>query len=214
MAPVIAGLVPAGVAVGAAWAASGLPAGAGLLASATVYGASAQLVLVDLGTRPTALGVVALTMAVASLRLTLLGAGLGRHLRDSSIGFRWLAAVLLVDPAYLVADARFAEPSTPTLRRRFYLGAAGSLWVSWQVAHAVGLLLGSAIPSALALDFALPLCLLALLTARLGERATRVAAVVAAAFAVVARPAPLGAGLLIAVAAGVVAAQRLGVTTR
>lgn len=214
MAPVIAALVPAGIAVGAAWTAAGLPAGPGVVASATVYGASAQLVVTDLGARGAAWAIVALTLAVASLRLALLGVGLGRHLRGTSVGARWLAAALLVDPAFLVADARFARPSTPAARRRFYLGAAGSLWVAWQVAHAVGLALGATIPPALALDFALPLCLLGLLAPRLGDRASRSAAVVAATTAIVARSAPLGTGLLVAVATGVVAAQRIGRTPR
>lgn len=210
MGPVLVGLAPAGFAVGAAWGASSLPLLPGLLASATVYGASAQLLLVDLTSRGAGLGVLAAATAVASLRLALLGLGLGRQLSGSTAPARWLAALLLVDPAYLVADAGFGPGTTGRQRERFYLGAALTLWAGWQVAHAAGALMGSLIPAAWALDFALPLCLLGLLAPRLRDRAARRAALTAAAIAVAAGSAPLGTGLLLAAAGGLWIGTRSG----
>lgn len=212
IAPVVVGLVPAGVAVGTAWAAAGLPLGPGLLASATVYGLSAQLVVADLGARGAAAGIVAVTVAVLSLRLAILGLGLGRHLEGTSTRARWVAALLLVDPVYLVAEGRFGAPTTPDQRRRFYLGAAGFLWVAWQAANVVGLLLGEVIPAGAALDASLPLVLMGLLATRLRDRGSRIAAAGAGVAALVARPAPFGSGLLVAVCIGVVAATRFGGT--
>lgn len=211
MAPVLAGLVPAGIAVGAAWSAAGLPVAPGLAAAASVYGASAQLVVADLGSRGAGLLAVALVTAVASMQLALLGASLGRWLCGASVPSRWLAAVLLVSPAYLVTDAGVTDSSPAAARRRFYLGAGATLWVGWQVAHAVGLVVGTVIPPSAALDFALPLCLLGLVAPRLRDPAARTAVLAAAVTAGVLRAAPLGTGVVVAVAVGIAAGRRRAV---
>jgi predicted branched-subunit amino acid permease len=208
MVPVLAGLVPAGIAVGAAWSAAGLPVAPGLVAAASVYGASAQLVVLELGATGASPLVVAIVTGVASIQLALLGAGLGRWLCGASAPSRWLAALVLVSPAYLVTDAGVADSSSAVTRRRYYLGAGATLWAGWQVAHAAGMVLGAVIPPAAALDFALPLCLLGLVAARLRDPATRTAVLAAAATAAVVRAAPLGTGVVVAVAVGIVAGRR------
>ena len=202
MVPILAGILPAGVAVGAALAASSVPIGAGFVSSATVYGASAQLVVIDMASHgaPPALAIA--TVVLVGCRLALYSAGLARHFCGAHWTFRLLAPLLLVDPTYLVVDARFGSPSTPAERRQFYLGAGLTLWIAWQCAHAAGVVFGSLIPAGLALDFALPLCLLALLAPRVRDRRACAAAAVAGVAAIVAAGLPMGTGLLVAAALG------------
>lgn len=211
MLPVLVGLAPAGFAVGAAWSGSGLPIVPGIVASATVYGASAQLLVADLSTRGAGVVLLALATAIVSLRLTLLGIGLGRRLRGASTPVRWVAALVLVDPAYVVAEGEMASRPGANATAgpyRVYLGAALTLWTGWQVAHLAGALMGPVVPPDLALDFTLPLCLLGLIAPRLADRAVRSGVLAAAGVAVAVQAAPFGCGVILAVAAGLWAAAR------
>ncbi len=208
MLPILPGILPAGVAVGATLAASSVPLGAGLVSAATVYGASAQLVVIDMTRHGAPPMLVVATVTLVCCRLALYSAGLARQFCGAGRTFRVLGPLLLVDPTYLVVEARLASSSTLAERRHFYVGAGLTLWLSWQAAHAAGVVFGALIPPVLALDFALPLCLLALLASRMRDRRARAAAVVAAATAVVAAGLPVGAGLLVAATLGMGAGAR------
>jgi predicted branched-subunit amino acid permease len=205
MVPILPGIVPAGIAVGTTLAASSVPLAAGLVSSATVYGASAQLVVLDMTRRGAPPMLVVATVTLVCCRLAMYSAGLARHFCGAGRIFRVLGPLMLVDPTYMVVEDRLAMFSAVNERRDFYLGAGLTLWLSWQGAHAVGVIFGTLIPAAFALDFALPLCLLALLAGRLGDLRARAAAVVAATCAVVTAGFPVGTGLLIAAALGVLA---------
>jgi predicted branched-subunit amino acid permease len=212
MLPILPGLLPAGIAVGSALRNSSVPPAAGLLSSLTVYGASAQLVVIDLAGRGTPPLLVVAVVALVSSRLALYGAALSRRLCGTGRVFRIVGPLVLVDPTFVVTDAGLDAWANPLDRRDFYLGAGLTLWVGWQLAHGAGLAFGALLPAGLALEFALPLCLLALLTPRLRDRPGRAAAVVAGVVAVAGAGWPVGTGLLTAAAAGAAAghATRIG----
>jgi predicted branched-subunit amino acid permease len=112
-------------------------------------------------------------------------------------------AYLLTDQAYAVsitrwtAEAEAAAGGPPAEDERhwpYYLGAALTLWTSWQVFTIVGVLVGGALPSSLPLDFAIPLVFIVLLVPAVTSRPAVAAALVGAGAAVASEQ--LGAGRL------------------
>lgn len=201
--PVLLGIVPTGLALGAGLTAAGLPIGPGLVSSALVYGATSQAVFADLSERGAPVVLAVAVVGLVSVRLLFYGAGLGRHFCGAGARFRWLAPLLIVQPVQAVVDARFTQPSTLRQRSAFYLGSGLTLWVAWQVAYVTGALVGAVVPSALALDAALPLCLVVLVAPSLAQRASQVVAAVAAAGAVALTGLPYGTGVAVAALVGI-----------
>jgi len=201
MLPVLVGIVPTGLAVGAGLSAAGVPFGPGALSAATVYGATSQVVLADGVTRGAPMLLTVTTVAIVSARLVFYGVGVGRRFCEASTAFRWLAPLLIVQPLHAVIDARLARPASLAERTAYFLGGGLTLWGAWQVAHALGMLLGRVLPSALALDAALPLCLLAIVAPALRDRVVWISAVAAGVATVVLVGLPYGLG---AVAGGCV----------
>ena len=83
------------------------------------------------------------------------------------------------------------------------------VWGSWQVGTVVGAVSGPILPPALGLEMAIPLTLLSVLVLLVGNWRHVVVAVVAGTCALLLRDAPLGLGLLLAMAAGVVTGRGL-----
>jgi predicted branched-subunit amino acid permease len=162
MVPVLVGIVPTGLAVGAGLSAAGVPFGPGTLSAATVYGATSQLVRADAAGRGAPLLLTVAVTSLVSARLVFYGVGVGRKFCDAPTAFRWLAPLLIVQPLHAVIDARLARPASLAERSAYFLGGGITLWVAWQVAHAAGMLLGRIVPPALALDPDLPLCIVAI----------------------------------------------------
>ena len=206
MTPVLAALAPFGFVIGATVATSSVPSLAGWATSWVIYAGTAQLAVIQLvDGGATVLVVVATTLAL-NARFIAYGAGLAQHWRDEPHRWRALAAYLLVDPTYALTIARYDRPGTQAERRWYFLGAALTLWVGWQLVTAAGVLVGAGVPAGLSLEFAAPLCLLGLLVPQASTRDKRGAAVVAAAVSLVAVALPLHLGALAGAIAGVTAA--------
>jgi predicted branched-subunit amino acid permease len=203
IAPVLVGIVPTGLAVGAGLSAAGVPFGPGVLSAATVYGATSQLMLADAASRGAPVLLTVAVVALVSARLVFYGVGVGRKFCEASTAFRWLAPMLIVQPLHAVIDARLARPASLSERTAYFLGGGITLWVAWQVAHAAGMLLGSVVPPELALDAALPLCLVAIVSPALRDRAVRTAALTAGAVAVVLCGLPYGLGAIAGACVGI-----------
>ena len=209
MLPVLVGIVPTGLAVGAGLSAAGVPFGPGVLSAATVYGATSQLVLADAAGSGAPVLLTVAVVAIVSARLVFYSVGVGRKFCEASTAFRWLAPLLIVQPLHAVIDARLARPASLGERTAYFLGGGITLWVAWQVAHAAGMLLGRVVPSALALDAALPLCLLAIVAPALRDRAVWTAALAAGAVAVILCGLPYGLGAVMGACAGIGVGARM-----
>ena len=209
MAPVLIGIVPTGLAVGAGLSAAGVPLGPGMLSAATIYGATSQLMLADAAGRGAPVLLTVAVVALVSARLVFYGVGVGRKFCEASTAFRWLAPLLIVQPLHAVIDARLARPASLQERSAYFLGGGITLWLAWQLAHAVGMLLGSVVPPELALDAALPLCLLAIAAPALHDRAVWTAALAAGAGAVVLCGLPYGLGALGGACVGIATGARM-----
>lgn len=215
MAPILIGIVPFGLIYGVAAVDAGLSAAQAIAMSSVVFAGSAQLAAVDLMSRDAAVVVIVATALVINARHLMYSASLAPALGGLRLGRRLLTGYLLTDQAYAVSVVRYAGDSdSPAQRGSFFMGAAAAMWLTWQLASAVGVAVGTGIPADWSLDFAIPLVFLALVLPTVGDRATAAAALVAALVSLVAVDMPFHTGLLAAAAAGIlgglVVAKRVG----
>ncbi|MBZ0267137.1 AzlC family ABC transporter permease [bacterium] len=203
--PILLGVVPFGLVTGAGTVAIGIPAAEAILMSALVFAGTAQLAAVDLIGKGAPFLVVVGTALVVNLRFLMYSAALAPHFSRLPAGWRSALAYLISDQAFLVSVARFRSDLPAREQPWFYLGAALTLWVTWQIAFALGAILGTQLPPSWSLDFAVPLTLLALLPGALRDRTAVVAGVVTGGAVLVAAGLPLQLGLVVAVVAGVAA---------
>lgn len=204
MVPLLVGLAPFGLVVGAAMVASGISVPQALGMSVLVYGGAAQLAVVDLLARDAPFLVVAVTGLVVNLRFAMLSASIATYFRRLPTAWRWVVGVLLVDVLYALSVTTF-ERDSEVDRRWYYLGAGVVLWIGWQAGTVVGVVLGAGIPESVPFDFVVPLVFIGLLVPALEDASTLAAAGVGGTTAVVGANLPLNAGLLVAAACGIAA---------
>lgn len=206
VAPMLVGIVPFGLVAGASPVAEGLGGGAAIGFSTIVFAGASQLAAIDvLGGGGAAL-VAAVAAWTINLRVVLYSASLAPHLANESLPTRLGVAYLLTDQAYAVSISEWTGDDDPARRVPFYLGAGLTLWSSWVLSTALGVVIGSSVPDDVPLEFAVPLVFLVLLIPAINGRPAAVAAVVGGFGAVAA--AELGAddlSLTLGALAGIVA---------
>jgi predicted branched-subunit amino acid permease len=214
IAPLAMGLVPLGIAIGVAAAASPLDEAVGWATGPILFSGASQLTAIELlGSRAGALTVL-LSVLVLNARFVLYSAALAPMLSDQPAWFRGLAPYFLVDPIVATVSDPATRADGDTWWRWHFLGAASTLWVTWLVAIAAGLVLGPRVDPEWGLDLAAPLCLTAILARRLRDRMSTVAAGTGAAVALLAFVAPSGAAVLAATVAGTAAAASMNQSIR
>ena len=175
MAPLLVGVAPFGLVVGAAMVSSGLSVTQALGMSVLVYGGASQLAVVDLLARDTPFLVVAVTGLVVNLRFAMLSASIASYFHRLPTAWRWLVGVLLVDVLYALSVTTFERESTVD-RRWYYLGAGVVLWVGWQAGTVLGVALGTGIPENVPFEFVVPLIFIGLLVPAIDDASTLAAA--------------------------------------
>lgn len=98
-----------------------------------------------------------------------------------------------------------AGDAAPDLRHWYFLGCGVTLWATWQLSTAAGIVFGATVPPEWDIDFAVPLTFIALLTLLTRERAGRAAALVAGVAALALAALPYKLGLVAAIVAGLLA---------
>jgi len=206
MTPILLGIVPFGLIAGISAVSVGLTPVHGVGMSILVFAGAAQLAALQLIGRDAPFLVVAATALIINARFVMYSASLAPHFQGVSTGRKALLAYLLTDQAYAFSIRRYAEHGgSVTARFSYYLGAASTLWVTWQISTAAGAFLGASVPQAWSLDFAIPLVFIALLIPAIRDRADGAAAGVAAVLAVMLIGLPYNLGLPLAAATGIVA---------
>ncbi len=203
--PILLGTTPFGLIYGVLARGAGLPPAAALAMSSIVFAGSAQFIAAQLLGAGSPAPILVLTTLVVNLRHMLYSASLAPYLRGLSKPWKWLLAYLLTDEAYAVAIVHYDQPGDLTHKHWFFLGAALTLWSSWQVSTAIGIYLGGQVPASWALDFSLALTFIGLVVPALRDRAVVAAALVAGIAAVLAAGLPLQLGLMVAALAGIAA---------
>jgi 4-azaleucine resistance transporter AzlC len=211
--PLMLGIVPFALVAGIAAVDAGLGLGEAMGMSVIVFAGASQLAALDLLGENAPLAVVVGTAVVINLRMLMYSASIAPYFSDYGRRLRAGLAYLLTDQAYALSVAEFEENASRS-RWRYYLGAAASLWIVWQIGTVAGVVLGAGVPDALGLTFAVPLVFLALLVPAMKDRPTTVAGVIGGAVAVVAAGLPLNLGLLVGALSGVAAGLVTEVTRR
>jgi 4-azaleucine resistance transporter AzlC len=187
---IAAAMIAIGASFGAIAVAYGLPLWVPFLMSTVVFAGGAQFLAVGLlaAGNPVAAVLAGLLLNARHLPFGMAVSGtIGTRWRDRLVGSH-----LMTDE---VVAFTLAEPD-PARRRRVYWLIGATLFTSWNLGTALGVLLGGATgdPAALGLDAAFPAGLIALLLPSLRDRATRAVALTGAAIAVLLTPV-LPAGL-------------------
>jgi len=203
--PLLLGVIPFGLILGATAAVGSVGGALGWSTSWIIFGGSAQLVTIGLLDGGAAAAVVIATALVVQSRHFLYSAALAPHFRGFGAGWRYGLPYLLTDQAFAVSIVAYEELEDPAAKRWFYIGAAMSLWIVWQITTLLGAILGAEVPESWSLDFAIPLVFLALLMPLLKNRPALAAALTAGVVSVVAWSAPYSLGLIIGALAGIVA---------
>jgi len=205
VAPLLVGIIPFGLIFGVTAAGSVVGGGLGYATSIIIFAGAAQLATIQLLDTGVAAIVVIATALVINARHLMYSAAMAPHFREFPAASRVTLPYLLTDQAFAVSIVRYDETTDPTYKRWFYFGAAITLWISWQITTAAGVLLGAQVPASWSLDFAIPLVFLALLIPAVRSRPALVAAVVGGGVALLASGAPYGLGLVIGAVSGVIA---------
>lgn len=203
--PLLIGVVPFGLVLGIVAADSSIGPVLGYATSIVIFGGAAQLATIQLLDEGVVAAVVIATALVIGSRHVMYSAALAPHFGEFPRWARYALPYVLTDQAFAVSIVRYHDVTDPAYKRRFFTGAALTLWGSWQLATLTGIVVGGQLPRSLSLEFAIPLVFLALLVLTVRSRPEFVAAIVGGVVTVSAISAPYGLGLIIGALSGVAA---------
>ncbi|HVL34653.1 MAG TPA: AzlC family ABC transporter permease, partial [Burkholderiales bacterium] len=194
---------------GVAMVAGGIPPVAAMAMSLLVYAGASMLAATQLLAAEAPVVAVLATALVINLRFVMYSASVRRQFAALPLRWKLAAGYLLADNAYGLSIARFTEQPQRAGNVAYYFGVALAVWGTWQLAVALGIVLGAGLPAAWRLEFAAPLAFIALSVPLLRDRAMVAAALAAGITAVLAWPLPLRLGLAAAALAGLAAGLAL-----
>ena len=209
--PLIVGAIPFGIIFGTVAVAGGLSLPETLGMSLFVFAGSAQFVAVGLIAAGTGWPIVILTTFVVNLRHALYSATLAP--RVCRLPQRWQIpiAFFLTDETFAVVARRFqkesAEAEADPGAKWYYLGSAIAMYANWQLCTLLGATIGRLFPNIAewGLDFAMPVTFIGMTAPYLRGKPMIFTAVVAGAVSLAAFALPNKLGLIVAVAAGIMA---------
>lgn len=212
-APLQLGVAPFGMLYGIGALAAGMPFWLAQATSAIVFSGAAQLAIVQMLAAGAGALPIGLTAGLLNLRHLLYSVSVAEHVRHLPRSWRALLAYLLTDEAYAVAILRYQTrghsdgvvDAGPDFRHWYFLGCGFTLWLTWQLSTAAGLLFGATVPAEWDIDFAVPLTFIALLSLLMREPAGKAAALVAALAALALAALPFRLGLVVAIVLGLLA---------
>jgi 4-azaleucine resistance transporter AzlC len=209
VAPLIIGAVPFGILYGVVCLTAGMPWWAAQAMSAFVFAGSAQFIAAGLVGQGIPFPFIVLTTFIVNLRHALYGASVAPYLRGLPAAWRAFLAFGMTDESYATTIVHYRDETRgdASSKHWYFFGANVSMYGVWQCDTALGYWIGTALgdPLALGLDFVLPVVFIAILIPQLKSRSTVLSALVAGAVAVSAAGLPNKLGLLIAIAAGIMA---------
>ena len=212
--PIVIGVIPFGLAVGAASAASGVPTSAVIASPILILAGAAQLTAVEMLDAGAAPVVIVLSALMLNARFMLYSAALAPWFRHASLRQRVVLALPVIDHMHFICTPRFqAGDLDQRQRTAFYLGTAALPVLAWVTANVVGLAVGNGVPDDVGLHVAGPLGFAGMLAKATADRAATAAAAIAGGVTVVAAPLPLHMAVVLAPVVGVVAATRLSGST-
>ena len=201
--PLLIGVVPFGMIYGVLAVNAGLTLAPAQMMSSIVFAGSAQFITAQLVREAVPGIVIVLTIAVVNMRHILYSASVAPYLRALPMRWKVLLSYLLTDECYAVTILNYEKDEANPHGHWFFLGAGLTLWTSWQISTATGILLGTTVPESWPLDFALPITFIALIIPALKDRPAIAASLSAGAVALVAYGLPYKLGLMLAGVTGI-----------
>lgn len=203
--PLIFGSIPFGIIFGTLAGGAGLSDWQALGMSALVFAGSAQFIAVTLLAGGVGALVVLLTTLVVNLRHALYSASMQPFVRHLPARWRAPLAFVLTDEAYAVIQHRYARDDASPYKHWYFLGAALTMYFSWQLCTLVGLAFGRAVPNVAAwgLDFAMIATFIGIAVPMMRTRPQVASAVAAGTVALLTWSLPYKLGLLAAALAGI-----------
>ena len=186
-------------------AAGGIGVATAMAMSVLVYAGASMLAAMQLLAADAPMALLVFTALFVNLRFMMYSASLRQHLGGLPPRWKLLVSYFLADNAYAVCMGRYADHPRDEHKLAFYLGAALTVWLTWQAAVLAGALLGAGLPAAWRLEFAAPLAFIAMSVPLLRDRAMVAAALAAGTTVVLAHGLPLRLGLALAALAGIAA---------
>lgn len=204
--PLIVGAIPFGIIFGTLSIGAGLSTWQTIGMSALVFAGSAQFIAITLITGGVGAAVVLLTTFVVNLRHALYSAALQPFVRHLSSRWRVPLAFWLTDEAFAVIQHRYASDDASPHKHWFFLGAALTMYLSWQLATLAGIAFGQAVPNVASwgLDFAMIATFVGIAVPMMRTRPQVASALVAAVVALLTWELPYKLGLIAAALAGIV----------
>jgi predicted branched-subunit amino acid permease len=198
--PLFVPAIPFGFVVGLAATESAMPTPIALLTSPLMFAGASQFALITLAA-PGALLAAAVTALVINARHLMYSAALSPAFRRQPRWFRWVGPFVLIDQTFALSS--FHADADPAVFRRYYLTVGVYFFTCWQVAVALGLVIGPIVPTAWALDFAPAVMFCGIVVLSLRDRPGVLAAVVGAGVSAGAIGLPNRLGLLVGALCGV-----------
>ncbi len=208
MTPMVLGVVPFAIAIGAAISTSSLTTAQGLASGPVILAGSAQLAAVQMLDAGSAAAVVIVSALVINARILLYSTALAPWFREQSLARRLLLAVPVIDQMHFLVTPRFQKGDLDASGRVAYYAGAGTWLVSaWLGTQLLAIVVGARLPDSVGLELAAPLVMAGLLAKSTVSRPTVVAALVAGVVAVVAAGLPMHTSMLVATLVGIAAGR-------
>jgi len=130
--------------------------------SIIIFGGASQIVFLQLLAGGASALVAITSVGVINSRHVLYGAVLSDYLDKISNFKKYLISYFLTDQAFAVSNLYLKENINNQNSYYHILGSGIGLWLSWQIATILGIILGSFIPEELGLKFVIPLTFIAM----------------------------------------------------
>ncbi len=212
--PMVLGVVPFGMAIGATAGTLHVDAGAAVASAPLILAGAAQLTtlqMLDAGVAPV---VIVLSALMINARLLLYSTSIAPWFQQEPLRRRLVLAVPVIDQMHFTCVPRFERGDLDRSGRlAYYAGAAIWLVTAWLTGQTVAMLVGAQVPDAIGLRVAAPLALVGLLAKSMAGRRAIVGALAACVVAVAGAGIPFHSAVLVAalvgIAAGTFAGRRL-----
>ncbi|NUT78721.1 AzlC family ABC transporter permease [Pseudomonas sp. C1C7] len=203
--PLTTGVIPFGLIAGVTAAGMGMSATKAMGMTLLFYSGSAQIAVLQMLQNGALPVTIVLTALVINLRFLMYSASLAPHLHDLPRRKTWPLSYLLADQVFALFSLRTAAGGLGRFAFPYYMGAAITMWLAWNLAVLAGVFLGARIPESWSLGFAIPLSFLALLIPSIRNAATLSAAIAGGSLAILGVDLPYNLGMLTASLGGVIA---------
>ena len=209
--PILLGVVPFGIIFGVVSVTVGIPPLFVQGFSLLIFAGSAQFIAAGLVGASASPIVIVVTIFAVNLRHVLYSATMAPYWAKLKAYWKASLAWLLTDEAFVVAVVRYRSNDNHTHAHWFMLGTGLTLWTSWQISTALGIVLGEnvQVPESLGLEFVIPLTFMAIMFPMLTDRPSVAAALVAGLAAVALDNLPFKSGLLLAALIGIAVGMAL-----